>query len=213
VRKFDNIAHDRLRHIDAMYYDIRNRFVAFAAIAIFLAFMPAARATDIVPGVEPAVVGNARVEVMFTPEQDATARIAAAIAGARRQVLMQAYSFTHDGIARALLEAHARGVDVRLIADREQTEKMARGQVPGLARAGLPVWLDGEHQGAHNKVMVVDAGTASALVVTGSFNFTRAAQHKNAENIVFISGNEGLVRAYVRNWQNHIRHAKPLTIH
>jgi phosphatidylserine/phosphatidylglycerophosphate/cardiolipin synthase-like enzyme len=90
---------------------------------------------------------------------------------------------------------------------------MERGQVPGLARAGLPVWLDGEHQSAHNKVMVIDAGTPGALIITGSFNFTRAAQYKNAENAVFISGNESLVMEYARNWQHHLAHSQPLTVH
>jgi phosphatidylserine/phosphatidylglycerophosphate/cardiolipin synthase-like enzyme len=77
----------------------------------------------------------------------------------------------------------------------------------------LPVWLDGEHQSAHNKVMLIGAGTPSALIITGSFNFTRAVQYKNAENAVFISGNETLVMEYVRNWQRHLAHSSPLILH
>jgi phosphatidylserine/phosphatidylglycerophosphate/cardiolipin synthase-like enzyme len=156
---------------------------------------------------------NARVEAVFTPGDDVAGKIVAAIRHARRQVLVQAFSFTHDDIARALLEAHRRGVEVKLIADREQTEQMEHGQVPVLARGGLQVWLDGEHQNAHNKVMVIDAGTPGALIITGSFNFTRAAQYKNAENAVFISGNESLVMEYARNWQRHLAHSSPLILH
>lgn len=158
-------------------------------------------------------VGTAAVRVLFAPEQDVAGEIVRAVRGAHRQVLVQAFSFTHDRIAAALLDARRRGVEVKLIADREQTERMERGQVPALARAGLPVWLDGDHQSAHNKVMIIDAGTPAALVVTGSFNFTRAAQHKNAENTVFISGNDALVQAYVENWQRHLGHSSPLVIH
>jgi len=161
----------------------------------------------------PGVTGQAAVRVMFTPGDDAAGEIILAIAGARYQVLVQAYSFTHDGIARALVEAHARGVEVKVIADREQTEKMERGQVPGLAAAGLQVWLDGAHQGAHNKVMVIDAGTRQSMIITGSYNFTRAAQYKNAENVVLISGNDVLSQAYARNWHLHLEHARPLTLH
>jgi phosphatidylserine/phosphatidylglycerophosphate/cardiolipin synthase-like enzyme len=90
---------------------------------------------------------------------------------------------------------------------------MDRSQVPGLARAGLPVWLDGEHQSAHNKVMVIDAGTPETVIITGSFNFTRAAQYKNAENAVFISGSDALAEEYVRNWQRQFKHSQPLTVH
>jgi len=159
------------------------------------------------------VAANARVEIAFTPGGDVAGKIVAVIARARRQVLVQAYSFTHDDIARALLDAQHRGVEVKLIADRGQTEQMDRSQVPGLARAGLPVWLDGEHQSAHNKVMVIDAGTPAAVIITGSFNFTRAAQYKNAENAAFISGSDALAEEYVRNWQRHLKHSQPLTIH
>jgi phosphatidylserine/phosphatidylglycerophosphate/cardiolipin synthase-like enzyme len=155
----------------------------------------------------------ANVRVAFTPGDDAAGQIIDAIRQARKQVLVQAFSFTHDGIARALVEAHKRGIEVKLIADNEQTGKMKRGQVTGIARAGVPVWLDSEHMSAHNKVMVLDAGQPSAQVITGSFNFTRAAQHKNAENVVFISGNDALVRSYVANWQRHLTHSRPLIIH
>lgn len=160
-----------------------------------------------------AAPATANVRVAFTPGDDAAGQIIDAIRQARKQVLVQAYSFTHDGIARALIEAHKSGIDVKLIADTEQTEKMQRGQVPGMARAGVPVWLDSEHQSAHNKVMVIDAGQPAALIVTGSYNFTRAAQHKNAENVVFIGGNDALVRSYVANWQRHFAHARPLVLH
>lgn len=175
-------------------------------------WMPAVQAYEPLP--QPAgQASTAQVRALFSPDDDVAGQIIAAIRQARRQVLVQAFSFTHEGIARALIEAHRHGVDVRLIADREQTENMARGQVPGIARAGVPVWLDGEHQSAHNKVMVIDAGLPAAQVITGSFNFTRAAQHKNAENVVFISGSASLAQDYAANWQRHLAHARPLAIH
>lgn len=153
---------------------------------------------------------TARVQAAFTPGDDVAGLIIAAIGQARHQVLVQAFSFTHDGIARALIAARERGLDVRVIADRGQTEKMQHGQVPGLVRAGVPVWLDDAHLSAHNKVMVIDAGRSSAVLITGSFNFTRAAQYKNAENALLIRGNDALIEAYARNWQRHLEHASPL---
>ncbi|HEX5538776.1 MAG TPA: phospholipase D-like domain-containing protein, partial [Methylophilaceae bacterium] len=122
---------------------------------------------------------------------------------------VQAYSFTHDGIARALIAAHRRGVEVRLIADREQTMAIRRGQIPLLAAAGIPVWLDGEHLSAHNKIMVIDAGTPQAAVITGSYNFTKAAQYRNAENVLIVHGDRALAEAYRANWQRHLPHAQP----
>ena len=156
---------------------------------------------------------TANVRAAFAPGDNIAGQIVEAISHARHQVLVQAFSFTDEDIAHALIDARRRGVDVRVIADREQTEKFERGQVPDMARAGVPVLLDGDHQCAHNKVMVIDAGTPFSMVITGSFNFTRAAQHKNAENMVFISGNDALVQAYSQNWQRHLAHSQPLTIH
>lgn len=152
---------------------------------------------------------EAQVEVLFTPGNKVADKMIRAIRHAEQQVLVQAFSFTHDGIARALLETHRRGVEVRLIADWGQTRLLDKGQVPGLARAGLPVWLDGEHMSAHNKVVIIDAGLPSAMVITGSYNFTRAAEYKNAENVVFIRGNPDVIESYRSNWQRHLEHAVP----
>jgi phosphatidylserine/phosphatidylglycerophosphate/cardiolipin synthase-like enzyme len=51
-----------------------------------------------------------------------------------------------------------------------------------LANQGVPTLIDANHAISHNKVMVIDG----ELVVTGSFNFTKAAQEKNAENLLVI---------------------------
>lgn len=149
------------------------------------------------------------MEVAFTPGDDAAGLIIAAIDQARQQILVQTFSFTHEGIAKALVAAHKRGVDVKVMADREQTERIERSKVPMMAGAGVPVWLDGEHQSAHNKVMVIDAGLSTAVLVTGSYNFTNAAQYKNAENLLLMRGNEKLIKLYRDNWNVHLAHARP----
>jgi phosphatidylserine/phosphatidylglycerophosphate/cardiolipin synthase-like enzyme len=148
------------------------------------------------------------VEVAFTPGDNAAGMIMAAIGQAKKQVLVHAFSFTHEGIARALIAAQHRGVEVKVIADREQTERIEGGKVTIMARAGVPVWLDGDHQCAHNKVMVIDAGLPTAVLITGSFNFTNAAQYKNAENVLLMRGNEKLVKLYSDNWNAHLPHAR-----
>lgn len=150
------------------------------------------------------------IEVAFSPEQDVAGLIVKAIGHARKQVLVQAFSFTSKDIAQALIAAHQRGVDVRVIADEEQMRQVDRSKVPKIAEAGVPVWLDGEHQSAHNKVMVIDAGTPDVVLITGSYNFTTAAQFKNAENLLLIRGNNKLALPYRDNWQHHLSHAKRL---
>lgn len=149
------------------------------------------------------------VRVAFTPGDDIAGLIIASLRAARRQVLVQAYGFTHRDIAQALVDAKRRGVDVRVIADRLQSERLATSVVDWLARQGVPVWLDGEHAAAHDKVMVVDAGSPAAVVITGSYNFTHAAQFRNAENVLVLRGNDALAQAYAANWRRHHAHALP----
>jgi phosphatidylserine/phosphatidylglycerophosphate/cardiolipin synthase-like enzyme len=149
------------------------------------------------------------VELAFTPGDDATALVVKTLAGAKRQILVQAYSFTSRDIAAALVAARRRGVDVRVIADREETEKIDRNRIAEIAAGGVPVLIDGAHAAAHNKVMVIDAGTPGAAVITGSFNFTYAAQFHNAENLLVLRGNAPLADAYAANWQRHRQHAWP----
>lgn len=71
-----------------------------------------------------------------------------------------------------------------------------------LNNVGIPVKIDAAHAIAHNKVMVVDGET----VITGSFNFTKAAEEKNAENLLVIRDRK-LAELYPRNWQEHERHS------
>ena len=54
------------------------------------------------------------------------------------------------------------------------------------------------------KIMIIDKQT----VVTGSFNFTKAAEEKNAENLLVIRSKE-LAKVYAENWERHREHSEP----
>jgi phosphatidylserine/phosphatidylglycerophosphate/cardiolipin synthase-like enzyme len=49
--------------------------------------------------------------------------------------------------------------------------------------------------------MVIDGET----IITGSFHFTKAAQEKNAENVLIIR-DKALAAQYTENWQAHAQH-------
>ena len=147
------------------------------------------------------------VQAAFTPGDDAAKLITDAIDAAQRQVLVQAFSFTHRDIADALIRAHRRGLDVQVIADRDQTDAIDSAAMQSLATAGVTVFTDAEHSAAHNKVIVIDQDTGQPALITGSFNFTFAAQNRNAENVLVLRGNADLTRAFFANWQQHREHA------
>ncbi len=140
------------------------------------------------------------IEAAFTPGDRIDSLIIAAIAGAKREVLINAYSFTQRPIATALIAARKRGASVQVIADSQQAATLPQNVLGLLVKGGVAVWLDANYQAAHNKVVIVDADTASATTITGSYNFTNAAQWHNAENIVILRDNPQGARAFRDNW-------------
>ena len=56
--------------------------------------------------------------------------------------------------------------------------------------------------------MIIDAGTPAAVLVTGSYNFTYAAQRRNAENVLVIRGNPDLAAAFAANGQRLRAHGR-----
>ena len=120
-------------------------------------------------------------QAYFSPRGGATRAVVDALNAARQSVLVQAYSFTSAPIAKALGEAHKRGVKVEVILDKSNQSK-TYSSADFVAHTGIVTLIDGAHAIAHNKVMVIDGET----VITGSFNFTTAAEQKNAENLLVI---------------------------
>lgn len=137
-----------------------------------------------------------QIQVCFTPGQNCTQQIVNELANANQSILVQAYSFTSAPIAKALVDASRRGVDVKVILDKSQ-KRAQYSSSTYLINQRIPTWIDHRVAIAHNKVMVIDGKT----IITGSFNFTKAAQYKNAENLLIIR-DAALAKQYSRNWWN-----------
>jgi phosphatidylserine/phosphatidylglycerophosphate/cardiolipin synthase-like enzyme len=117
--------------------------------------------------------------------------------------MVQAYSFTSAPIAKALVNARKRGVHIEAVLDKSQrTEKYSSADF--VAHAGIPVYIDSRHKIAHNKIMIIDRST----LVTGSFNFSKAAEQSNAENLLILKGNKPLVNRYIQNFEEHKGHSE-----
>jgi len=140
--------------------------------------------------------------VCFSPGGNCTGAIIREIDSASAEILIQAYSFTSAPIAKALLNAHKRGVRVEAILDKSQRTAQYTSAT-FLANSRIPTYIDAKHAIAHNKVMIIDKVT----VITGSFNFTKAAEEKNAENLLIIKSKE-LARTYIENWYKHKEHSE-----
>lgn len=137
--------------------------------------------------------------LIFSPLGGGEKLIVKAIDAAQHTILVQAYSFTDRHIFDALGRALQRGVDVQVILDKSDTRRYRQwpSVASRLAAMNIPVWIDDTLETAHNKVMIID-GTD---VITGSFNFTYAAEYRNAENLLYLRNAAQLARAYSQDWE------------
>ena len=144
------------------------------------------------------------IKVYFSPHGGCTEAVVRAVKAAQRQVLVEAYSFTSEPIAVALIEAEKRGVDVEVILDKSQEQ--ARGTEADLiSQKGIPTYIDSAYRIAHDKVMIIDG----IRVITGSFNFTKSAEDFNAENLLVISNDPPLADQYTASWKQHLAQSHP----
>ncbi len=151
------------------------------------------------------VQSSPQIEVYFSPHGGCTQAIVKELIAAKSSVQVQAYSFTSVPIAKALVDAHKRGVKVEVILDKSQrTEKYSEADF--LVNMGIPTKIDTLHAIAHNKVIIVDGQT----IITGSFNFTKAAEESNAENLLVIK-DKMLADKYAANWKTHAEHSDTYT--
>jgi len=154
---------------------------------------------------------SAQIQACFSPPLpggcDPLATVVQAIAGAWKTILVQMYALTSRPIVTALVSAKRRGVDVRAIVDRSQLDEDRSDTyaVGRLASGGVPVLVDTVPGLMHNKVMIVDGTT----VVTGSFNYTWSAEHRNAENLLVIH-DPALAAEYTENWNTCAARSRPL---
>jgi phosphatidylserine/phosphatidylglycerophosphate/cardiolipin synthase-like enzyme len=143
------------------------------------------------------------VAVLFSPKGGCTDAVVRELKAARREVLVQAYSFSSKAISQALVDAKMRGLKVEILLDRSNQQE-TYSDLPFLTEQGLTPLIDAEHAIAHNKIIVIDGRT----VITGSFNFTHQAEAENAENLLVIKGHGELARAYRANFESHKGHCE-----
>ena len=144
------------------------------------------------------------IRVLFSPDGGCTEAIIDAVKAAKTSIDVQAYSFTSAPIAKAVAEAHGRGVKVRVVLDKSQRSERYTSATY-LHNNKVPVWIDADHAIAHNKIILIDR----SLIITGSFNFTKSAEERNSENLLIIEGHPELAAKYAANFDDHLAHAEP----
>jgi phosphatidylserine/phosphatidylglycerophosphate/cardiolipin synthase-like enzyme len=142
------------------------------------------------------------IYLFFSPRGNATDAVVEQIDQAKSTLHIQAYQFTSAPIAEAVVHAQKRGVQIVVVLDPSQeSERYHIAQF--LHNAAIPVYIDRKHAIAHNKIMLIDG----RAIITGSFNFTKAGEQSNAENMLILFDKPDLYAAYEKNFQAHLRHS------
>jgi phosphatidylserine/phosphatidylglycerophosphate/cardiolipin synthase-like enzyme len=142
------------------------------------------------------------VEVCFSPKGNCSAVVIREIDNAKKEILIQAYSLTLKSISMALFSAKGRGVSVMVVLETPRSGP-SMNEALFLSNVGIPVRIDSIHGAAHNKVFVFDG----SCVITGSNNFSRKGDEKNAENIVVIVDKKTATH-FRENFNLHWAHSK-----
>jgi len=143
-----------------------------------------------------AIDNENQIELCFTPPSGCGTLIAQEIARAKESIYVQAYGLTSGIIVNQLIQAKNRGVKVQVLLDKSNvSDKWSK--MMDLVNANVSVRIDKVSGIAHNKVIIID----EQKVITGSFNFTNAADKRNAENVIIIN-NKSVAKEYLNNWQN-----------
>jgi cardiolipin hydrolase len=133
-------------------------------------------------------------EAHFSPGSDCPRTIAGLFARARKTADVCVFTITDDRISTALLDAHRRGVAVRLITDNDKALDLG-SDIEAFRQAGVPLRLDRTMYHMHHKFALFDG----ALLLTGSYNWTRGAAEQNLENFI-VTGDRSLVAAFSRTF-------------
>ncbi len=143
----------------------------------------------------PANTEQHATHVTFSPKNGTTSNIVKLINNAKKSIKVAAYSFSSKAIKEALIKAHNRGVEVQIVLDKSQ-KTVKYSIFNELKRSNVPVRINSRYAIMHNKFMLIDGD----ILQTGSFNYTEAAENRNAENAITVIGDKPLINKYTREW-------------
>jgi mitochondrial cardiolipin hydrolase len=134
-------------------------------------------------------------QAYFAPGDDCLRKLRELCLGAKRTIDVCVYTISDDRLCVALIDAHRRGVMVRILSDDEKIHD-AGSDVLRLRDFGLDVRVDDSQFHMHHKFALFDC----RRLATGSFNWTRNASVGNEENLL-VTDDARLVRAFAERFE------------
>jgi phosphatidylserine/phosphatidylglycerophosphate/cardiolipin synthase-like enzyme len=175
-------------------------FIILVLVVVFGLFMEQTENTQIADPVIPIATeevqsakDNTLISVFFTdpeiPFDDIVQggldeKLVEIINGANESIYVAVFELDLQNVTDALISAHNRGVQVRLVYDNEHCDE--DGKVKQLVDAGIPAIADERSALMHNKFFVIDG----EIVWTGSLNITVNGAYRNNNNVIVIRSTE-----------------------
>ncbi len=135
-------------------------------------------------------------EAWFSPHSDCPQRIRSLLAQAKRTVDICVFTITDDQLTSAVLDAHRRGVRIRIITDDDKSADLG-SDAERFLQAGIELRVDRSPYHMHHKFAVFD----DAVLLNGSYNWTRGAAANNEENFI-VTSNSRLIALFSKTFED-----------
>lgn len=161
--------------------------------------------TDSVPGVpNPSVtLDDIEVETFFSPDDEVSSRLISLLQGTQESIYFLAYTFTADELAQIIRNQHEAGITVAGVMDDDLVDSNEGSDFEFFSTSDLKVRRDGNPGLMHHKILIIDR----SIVVTGSYNYTGAAEDRNDENILIIHS-EDIAEFFLAEFQRIFKMAQ-----
>ena len=145
------------------------------------------------------------VQACFSPAGKCSSLIIREIQQAKKELLVAVYAFTSDELATVVVQAKKRGLAVQVVIDRDFDAGNERSKGKFLEAQRVPVRRIAAIKSnppvkeaglMHQKFAVFDRNT----LLTGSYNWTHAADRLNDENLLFFRDAGPLAEEYRRTF-------------
>lgn len=121
------------------------------------------------------------IKSFFSPGDACKNALIRQITMAKHTIVVCVFTISDNQISQALIQAHERGVQVRILTDNDKQYDLG-SDIAHLSHCGIEVKTDRSRHHMHHKYAVFDGDT----LVNGSFNWTRSASDYNHENLMVI---------------------------
>lgn len=133
-------------------------------------------------------------EAFFSPGESCRATIIQQIDRAISQLKICVFTISDDKITNAIITAHKKGVDIKIITDNDKSLDLG-SDIERLANDGIRIKMDNTSNHMHHKFMVAD----ERMALTGSYNWTQSAARFNHENIMLTS-EAGIIKSFLNEF-------------